>query len=547
MVEVENSRAPVKQEYLMKDLGPRVRVEAVSSRSGQDGDVAMAPKLSKRQQKKQRQQMQAEQRAKQAAEGGKQVPSGLVDETNFPHNGLLMRLRRSEYQFPRSDAVLKEMGISKSHASRPEENWKTRPERELASRPEAEPVEEEEEPEEPGGAEGCGDAGEEPPAKRPKVEEAQPRVGAAIKKERKTVDFRGKTILAPLTTVGNLPFRRLCKKLGADITVSEMAMATKLLQGSASEWALVRRHKDEDIFGVQLAGGYSDSLSSCAECVANEMDVDFIDINCGCPIDLLVNKGAGSGLMRKLPRLEQIARSVVRCAAPVPLTLKLRMGYEDNNPVAHTVVPKLADWGVAAVTLHGRSREQRYSKAANWEYIWDCAKSSTVPLVGNGDVYDFEDQVRALTGQSGAASSVMVARGALYKPWVFKEIKEGKRWDISSSERLDLLKDYGRFGMEHWGADARGVETTRKFMLEWLSYACRYIPVGLLEVNPQKLQWRNPSYRGRDDLETLMASESPVDWVRLSEMVLGPAPAGFAFQPKHKSSAHATNEHEVQG
>lgn len=536
MIEVENSRAPVKQEYLMRDLGPRVRVEAVSSRPGQDGEVAVAPKLSKRQQKKQRQQMQKEQREKLAAEGGKQKPTGLVDETNFPHNGLLMRLRRSEYQFPRSDAVLREMGISKSHATR-----------QPASKPEAEPAveEEEEEAEEPGGAEGGGDAGEEPPAKRPKMDEA--RVGAAIKKERKPVDFRGKTVLAPLTTVGNLPFRRLCKKLGADITVSEMAMATKLLQGSASEWALVRRHKDEDVFGVQLAGGYSDSLSSCAECVANEMEVDFIDINCGCPIDLVVNKGAGSGLMRKLNRLEEIARSVARSAAPVPLTVKLRMGYEDNNPVAHTVVPKLAGWGVAAVTLHGRSREQRYSRAANWEYIWDCARSSSVPLIGNGDVYDFEDQVRALTGQSGAVSSVMVARGALYKPWVFKEVKDGKRWDISSGERLDLLRDYARFGMEHWGADARGVETTRKFMLEWLSYTCRYIPVGLLEVNPQKLQWRNPSYRGRDDLETLMASESPVDWVRLSEMVLGPAPPGFTFQPKHKSSAHAKNEHEVQG
>lgn len=475
MIEVENSRAPVKQEYLMRDLGPRVRVEAVSSRPGQDGEVAVAPKLSKRQQKKQRQQMQKEQREKLAAEGGKQKPTGLVDETNFPHNGLLMRLRRSEYQFPRSDAVLREMGISKSHATR-----------QPASKPEAEPAveEEEEEAEEPGGAEGGGDAGEEPPAKRPKMDEV--RVGAAIKKERKPVDFRGKTVLAPLTTVGNLPFRRLCKKLGADITVSEMAMATKLLQGSASEWALVRRHKDEDVFGVQLAGGYSDSLSSCAECVANEMEVDFIDINCGCPIDLVVNKGAGSGLMRKLNRLEEIARSVARSAAPVPLTVKLRMGYEDNNPVAHTVVPKLAGWGVAAVTLHGRSREQRYSRAANWEYIWDCARSSSVPLIGNGDVYDFEDQVRALTGQSGAVSSVMVARGALYKPWVFKEVKDGKRWDISSGERLDLLRDYARFGMEHWGADARGVETTRKFMLEWLSYTCRYIPVGLLEVNPQK-------------------------------------------------------------
>lgn len=544
LVEIENSRAPVKLEYLVKDLGPRVRVEAVSSATGQDGDVAMAPKLSKRQQKKQRQQQQQLNREKQAAEGGKKKPTGLVDETNFPHNSLLFRLRRSEYQFARSDAVLKEMGISKTHATREPKSQAKPVGDEDAGGQKDEGVEKE-----AGDGEDDAAADGEPPSKKQKTdefEEAPQPVGPAIKRERKPVDFKGKTVLAPLTTVGNLPFRRLCKKLGADITVSEMALATKLLQGSSSEWALVRRHRDEDMFGVQLAGGYADALATCAECVSNEMEVDFVDINCGCPIDLVVNKGAGSALMRKLNKLEIIAKSVSKALGQVPLTLKLRMGYEDNNPVAHTVVPKLASWGVSAVTLHGRSREQRYSKAANWEYIWDCAKSSSVPLIGNGDICDFEDQVRALTGQSGAVSSVMVARGALYKPWVFKEIKDGKRWDISSSERLDLLKDYASFGMEHWGADSRGVENTRKFMLEWLSYTCRYIPVGLLEVNPQKLQWRNPSYSGRNDLETLMASENPVDWVKLSEMVLGPAPPGFTFHPKHKSSAHAKNEHELQ-
>lgn len=340
----------------------------------------------------------------------------------------------------------------------------------------------------------------------------------------------------------------ICPKMaGADVTVSEMAMATKLLQGHNAEWALVRRHKDEDIFGVQLAGGYSDALASCAELISKECEVDFIDINCGCPIDLVCNKGAGSALMRKPNRLETCARAIVR-SVNVPVTLKLRMGFEDNNPVAHNIVPKLKDWGVTAVTIHGRSREQRYSKAANWEYIWDCARSSSVPLIGNGDVCDFEDQVRAFQGnpQGGGVAGIMIARGALYKPWVFTEIKEQRRWDITSNERFDLLKDYCNFGMEHWGADTRGVETTRRFLLEWLSYTCRYVPVGLLEINPQRLQWRTPSYRGRDDLETLMASESPLDWVKISEMLLGPTPEGFTFQPKHKSSAHA-KEAEVEG
>ncbi|GJN38365.1 hypothetical protein PR202_gb27401 [Eleusine coracana subsp. coracana] len=124
------------------------------------------------------------------------------------------------------------------------------------------------------------------------------------------------------------------------------------------------------------------------------------------------------------------------------------------------------------------------------------------------------------------------------QPWIFTEIKEQKHWDITSGERLNILKDFVHFGLEHWGSDSKGVETTRHFLLEWLSYTCRYIPVGLLDVIPQRLNWRPPSYYGRDDLETLMVSDSAADWIRISEMLLGKVPEGFTFAPKHKSNAY---------
>lgn len=133
----------------------------------------------------------------------------------------------------------------------------------------------------------------------------------------------------------------------------------------------------------------------------------------------------------------------------------------------------------------------------------------------------------------------MIGRGALIKPWIFTEIKEQKLWDISSSERFDVLKKYVNYGLEHWGSDTKGVENTRRFLLEWLSFLYRYIPVGLLETPPQKVNERPPRYRGRNDLETLMSSASATDWIKISEILLGPVPEGFQFLPKHKANSYS--------
>ncbi|KAF7127949.1 hypothetical protein RHSIM_Rhsim11G0184600 [Rhododendron simsii] len=357
-------------------------------------------------------------------------------------------------------------------------------------------------------------------------------------REKKLIDFREKLYLAPLTTVGNLPFRRVCKVLGADVTCGEMAMCTNLLQGQASEWALLRRHSSEDLFGVQICGAYPDTVTRTVELIDQECTVDFIDINMGCPIDIVVNKGAGSALLMKPMRMKSIVQAT-SATVDRPITIKVRTAYFEGKNRIDSLIEDIGQWGANAVTIHGRSRQQRYSKLADWEYIYQCARKApnALQVLGNGDVFSYLDWNKHKF-DCPEVSTCMVARGALVKPWIFTEIKEQRHWDISSGERLSILKDYARFGLEHWGSDAKGVETTRHFLLEWLSYTCRYIPVGLLDVIPQRMNWRPPSYFGRDDLETLMASDSASDWIKISEMLLGKVPDGFTFAPKHKSNSY---------
>jgi tRNA-dihydrouridine synthase 3 len=186
---------------------------------------------------------------------------------------------------------------------------------------------------------------------------------------------------------------------------------------------------------------------------------------------------------------------------------------------------------------------QRYQKEADWDYIGKVASSqddslTKLHLIGNGDIFSYTDYEEKVA-REGISSCAMLARGALVKPWLPTEIKERRHWDISASERLDILKDFVRFGLTHWGSDQQGVDNTRRFLLEWLSFLHRYVPVGMLESPPQQMNQRPPLFMsGRNDLETLFLSPHCSDWIKISEMLLGPVPDGFRFEPKHKAKGY---------
>ncbi|KAF3992451.1 hypothetical protein FT663_00731 [Candidozyma haemuli var. vulneris] len=374
--------------------------------------------------------------------------------------------------------------------------------------------------------------------------------------EKKRLNLNRAKIVSPLTTVGNLPYRRLMKTLGADVTYSEMALALPLLQGTKPEWALPKAHVSEyPGFGVQLAANHHQQAARAAEAIYNEAPhVSELNLNCGCPIDLLYRQGQGSALLDQPAKLVRILNGMNACSGDIPVTFKIRTGTKDNKNTAISLVNRvLKETDVAAVTLHGRSRQQRYTREADWDYIGEVARSvkklnekkqedkeltDTQPtwFIGNGDCFTHEQWYDAIN--TDGIDSVMVARGALIKPWIFEEIEAQQYLDKSASERLEHLRTFANFAVEHWGSDEYGIEVARRFLCEFIGFTHRYIPVGILEKLPPKLNQRPPKWRGRNELETLLGSTDYKDWIKITEMFLGKASPNFQFVPKHKSNSY---------
>ncbi|KAL8424947.1 hypothetical protein Efla_007249 [Eimeria flavescens] len=364
------------------------------------------------------------------------------------------------------------------------------------------------------------------------------------RRRRFAAQVTGKTFLAPLTTLGNLPFRRLCTRLGADVTVSEMAVANSLVEGKSSELSLLRRHCTEKIFGIQVAAGFPDVARDCSKLI-NDLGIscDFIDLNIACPLDQLHRKfKAGSCMLEKPAIVESVVKGLVESCPSIPVTVKVRTAHYGKHHQLHLHMERLSRSGVSAIFAHGRTAQQRYSKSADWDYLSRCKElmPEDVLLIGCGDILSSAEY--HYRRQTAGMDALMIGRGALIKPWIFTEIKENRLWDISAPERLSYVKEFVDNGLEHWGSDRRGVANTRRFLLELLSFMHRYIPPPFLELQPQVIQWRPSAFKGRSDLEVKLSSPNPSDWVDISSMFLGPPPKGFTFVPKHASSSYYVAE-----
>jgi tRNA-dihydrouridine synthase B len=227
--------------------------------------------------------------------------------------------------------------------------------------------------------------------------------------------------LAPMAGVTDSIFRGLCRELGADVVVTEFVSADGIMHRNQRTREMIQFAEAERPVGVQLFGADPHKLADAARAVGDWVNPDFIDLNFGCPVNKVVAKHGGSALLRDCPLLGQIAHAVVKAVNPRPVTAKIRLGWDDQSINARTTARILEDSGIQLIAVHGRTREQSYSGAANWLEIAAVAEAVTVPVIGNGDIRSAKDILERCAGTKIAGA--MIGRAAMTAPWLFSQIR----------------------------------------------------------------------------------------------------------------------------
>ncbi len=261
--------------------------------------------------------------------------------------------------------------------------------------------------------------------------------------------------LAPMAGVTDMPFRKICRKFGAEITYSEFVSSEGIIRNNKKTLRYMTFHEDERPVGIQIFGYNPRVLAEAALMIEQSFKPDLIDLNFGCPVPKVVKKGAGSALLKDLTRVREIA-TAVSSAVSVPVTAKIRSGWDETQSVIPHIGPVLEESGIQLITLHPRTTRMRYKGRADWSLIRLLKENTRLPVIGNGDIRSADDALR-MRDETGC-DGVMVGRGALGNPWLLKQIRAALTGEVippdpTPVEKLSLMKEHFRDSCSFYGPD----------------------------------------------------------------------------------------------
>ena len=273
-------------------------------------------------------------------------------------------------------------------------------------------------------------------------------------------------VLAPMEDVTNPPFRKFCKEFGADWLYSEFVSADALVRSVHKSLKKLTIEESERPVTIQIYGRYIDSMTEAAK-IVEEVQPDFIDLNFGCPVKRVAQKGAGAGLLKDIPLMIEMAERIVK-AVKVPVTAKTRLGWDCEHIIIEDIAERLKDVGIQALAIHGRTRSQMYAGEADWEPIGRVKNNPRIqiPIIGNGDITSPQKAKEAF--DKYGVDAVMIGRGAIGRPWIFKQIKHYFQTgeilpDLSVAEQIDILKEQILLSVD-WIDEIRGILHMRRHM-----------------------------------------------------------------------------------
>lgn len=273
-------------------------------------------------------------------------------------------------------------------------------------------------------------------------------------------------ILAPMEDVTNPPFRKFCKKYGADWLYSEFVSADALVRSVNKSLKKLTIDETERPVTIQIYGRFVDAMVEAAK-IVEQVKPDFIDINFGCPVKRVAQKGAGAGLLRDIPLMIEMAEQVVK-AVKIPVTAKTRLGWDCEHIIIEDIAERLQDVGIQALAIHGRTRSQMYSGEADWEPIAKVKNNPRIhiPVIGNGDITSPQQAKEAF--DKYGVDGVMIGRATIGHPWIFRQIKHyfetGELLpDLSVAEQIEIIKEQILLSVE-WIDEVRGLLHMRRHM-----------------------------------------------------------------------------------